>query len=319
MKPKVGIVILNYNNWSDTINCIDSLRLLKYDNYITIIVDNASPDDSKRHILSYLKDNLSNYNQLISNDLNGIIEANESYKYILINSDKNGGYASGNNIGIKYSLIQNCDYVMILNSDTLVTTDFLVNMITTLEKASDEIIAAGPIILDAEDDSIKQYGRRFHDKNDYWFIPPSFFWHFSKSKKRWKYINYQGEKDFWDEKSPMKIDILSGCCMLFRRKYFEIHGLFDEKTFLYAEELIIAENIKKSGKISICIPNAFVYHKGGASTSKSGRVFMVKEFMKSNEYFMKNYKSYNYFQRKIYMLGFYMFLCALKLNTLIKI
>jgi len=106
MFPKVFIIILNWNNWPDTLECLESLKNNDYPNYQVVIIDNGSTEkptvpDSKVKII-YNKENL--------------------------------GFSGGNNIGIKYALEKGADYILLLNNDTIVAKDFLSEMIKVTEK-----------------------------------------------------------------------------------------------------------------------------------------------------------------------------------------
>lgn len=106
ISPKVSIVLLNYCNYIYTINCLDSLSGLQYDNYNIIVVDNNSPDESYRKLKEL-----------------------ENEKIQVILSEINGGFAHGNNIAIDIALQNNSDYVLLLNNDTLVDPSFLNKML----------------------------------------------------------------------------------------------------------------------------------------------------------------------------------------------
>ncbi|WP_066021812.1 glycosyltransferase family 2 protein [Clostridium sp. CT7] len=106
----VFIIIVNYNAYKDTIECVKSLRKISYKNYKVIIVDNASTDESVARINDKLKD------------------------CILLRSMKNLGFAGGNNIGMRYALEKGADYVLLLNNDTLVERDFLSNMLVPFSR-----------------------------------------------------------------------------------------------------------------------------------------------------------------------------------------
>ncbi|WP_164509289.1 glycosyltransferase family 2 protein [Lapidilactobacillus gannanensis] len=127
IKSKVSIIILNYNNFADTIECLKNVRQIDYDNFEIIIVDNHSTDHSIM-------------------ELRKSIQSNE----VLLPAQINYGYAAGNNIGIKYALNQGTDYLCILNNDVEVDKHFLTVMVDTLEKHT-EIGIAGPKICDYYD------------------------------------------------------------------------------------------------------------------------------------------------------------------------
>ena len=90
----IAIIIVNYNNYEDTIKCVNSIRenekKIKYE---IILVDNASTNNS-------------------------IEELSKIEGIVLINNKRNGGFAFGNNIGIKYAIDKNFEYIMLLNNDT---------------------------------------------------------------------------------------------------------------------------------------------------------------------------------------------------------
>lgn len=105
---KVFIVILNWNNSADTINCIKSLSYITYQNYEVVIVDNNSDDDD----VKMLTEEFGNRIHLIKNK-------------------SNLGFSGGNNIGIKYALKAGAEYILLLNNDTVVEPDFLTNLINS--------------------------------------------------------------------------------------------------------------------------------------------------------------------------------------------
>ena len=98
--PKIGVVVLNYRTYNDTIECVESLKRQTYNNKEIIIVENGSGNSSEK----VLKEKYNNDPQIT-----------------LLLSKENLGFAKGNNIGIKYAKEKlNCDYVFVLNSDTIV-------------------------------------------------------------------------------------------------------------------------------------------------------------------------------------------------------
>ncbi|WP_297423406.1 glycosyltransferase family 2 protein [Clostridium sp.] len=110
IKPRVFIILVNYNAYKDTIECVESLRKIDYLNYKIIIVDNASTNDSFEILTRSLKD------------------------CIIIKSKKNLGFAGGNNLGLRYALDEGADYIMLLNNDTLVEPNFLSNMLNSFHQ-----------------------------------------------------------------------------------------------------------------------------------------------------------------------------------------
>lgn len=101
VRPKVFIIILNWNNYKDTAECLESLAKIRYPNYEIILVDNGSSDGSADAL------------------------EKEFPRVTLLRNPVNAGFAGGNNIGIKQALMSGADYVLLLNNDTTVSGDFL--------------------------------------------------------------------------------------------------------------------------------------------------------------------------------------------------
>lgn len=113
-KPKVSIVVLNYNNPNDTIECINSLMKNNYRNFDVILIDNGSTDNS--------------------------VELLNSIKYknlFFIQNEQNLGFAGGCNIGIRHALQNGAKYILLLNNDTVVKGDFLNSLIEQALKYPD--------------------------------------------------------------------------------------------------------------------------------------------------------------------------------------
>ena len=106
-KNKVTAILLNFNGYKDTINCIKSLYNLNYEDLNIVVVDNASTDGSVNYINSAFPD-----------------------MPIIIN-EKNWGYSKGFNIGIKKALELNTDYILILNNDTILHPELLNELVKT--------------------------------------------------------------------------------------------------------------------------------------------------------------------------------------------
>lgn len=111
MNKLIYIILVNFNNYNDTIKCLQSLQNINYKNFKILIVDNGSKNNSIEEISTYITDNV-----------------------IVLKSKENHGFAGGNNIGIKYALENGADYILLLNNDTEVEVNFLSNMLKTAEE-----------------------------------------------------------------------------------------------------------------------------------------------------------------------------------------
>ena len=100
--PNVGIVISNYNGWQDTVQCLESLQKQTYRDFEIILLDDASTNDSVQQLHKHLPDNA-----------------------VFLPQAANIGFAAANNVGMRRALADGCDWVLLLNNDTVVAPDFL--------------------------------------------------------------------------------------------------------------------------------------------------------------------------------------------------
>ncbi len=120
-KPKVGVILLNWNGWEDTFACLDSLRNNEYPATKVMVIDNASDETPA-------KDPRLSYPDVDFIDLM-----------------ENTGFAKGNNVGIRQALEQGLDYVLLLNNDTEVAPDFL-DMLVAAAESDPAVGMVGPMI-----------------------------------------------------------------------------------------------------------------------------------------------------------------------------
>lgn len=270
MLPSVSIIILNWNGWKNTIECLESLFQIEYGNYNVIIVDNHSEDDSLERIMDYCRGNLKTSSSFFkyrsdnkpihvlkhdNTEVKGIKQVSPDFldypsdrKLIIIENDKNYGYAEGNNIGIRYSFkILKSDYIMLLNNDTIVNKDFLVKLIRFAED-EDEIGIIGPKI--------------------YYYDNPVIF-NSAGGIIKWRSgtgVNIGiGEIDRGQFDEVNSVDCLLGACILIKSSVLRRIGLLDKKFFLLLEETDFCLRAKKAGYKIIFFPESVIYHKEGFS------------------------------------------------------
>lgn len=170
-------------------------------------------------------------------------EIEKRYKDIkILKNTKNLGFSAGNNVGIKYALENGADRVIILNNDTVVPKNFL----GLLENEAD---IAGPVI------KFKHAGRWVYDYGGYlnWWIGRP------KHSELPHHTLYP---------IPYTIHYLSGCCLAVKRVVFERIGLFDERFFLYFEDVDFCLRAKKAGFKIALDPNVVIFHKLGGSAGR---------------------------------------------------
>lgn len=122
--PKILIIILNYNGWDDTKECLESLNKVEYENFEVILIDNGSAEKPP--------------------EIGGQFS---NLKITQVFNDKNLGFAGGNNQGIKMALQKGAEYILLLNNDTLVEPDFLAKLVEVSKKDGGKIGIVGPLML----------------------------------------------------------------------------------------------------------------------------------------------------------------------------
>lgn len=137
--PKVSIIVLNWNNYEDTYECLESLQNIEYSNYEIIVVDNGSTDGSAEKLKKEYP----------------------SCEFIF--NEENLGYSSGMNVGIEKSMNGNNDYVLLLNNDTVVENDFLFPLVKTAEENEKVGVVSG-VIYFADSGEIQSAGRDLNTK-----------------------------------------------------------------------------------------------------------------------------------------------------------
>lgn len=227
MQPKVYVILVNYNGFKDTIECIESLQKIDYDNYKMIVVDNAST-------------------KKVSKDQEKFIESNTIY----IKNNKNAGFSAGNNIGIRLAKKEKADYVLLLNNDTTVTSNFLRDMVSILESKNRQGMLSTKI-------------NYYWDPDKSWFEGGTF--NFATAKT--SHFHEKRGNDTIEE-----VTFLSGCLMLIPMGIIDAVGMLEENYFLYAEDTDYCCRVLQKGYHLYYAPDIVIYHKEGASAGKNSDI-----------------------------------------------
>lgn len=263
----VGIVILNFNTFDDTRECIESIKKTTKCHFHIYVVDNASTDNSADEL---------------KRRYNG--ESNIT----LIFNDINGGYSFGNNIGIKAAICDGCDYILISNPDIIFYQGAIDVLLADIQ--NDQLIGAiGPSTrsLDQEE---SQLLRKTYNLKLYLF-----------SKKPLRYFSKLNSNLRTELPYPSKADrmpflfhgMVRGCCFIMRSEVFQQIGLFDDNVFLYSEEWIIAHKLEQLKLFCAYDNRAKVLHKEATSTQKAGTGFQSYHLYLSAFYYAKKYLKVN--------------------------
>jgi GT2 family glycosyltransferase len=283
MNSRVSIVILNWNGWRDTIECLESLYEISYPNYDVILIDNGSENCSLDEIRAYLdgkkvveskffKYSLKNKPIKVLEyttakaELGGgredeIADLPPKNRLILIKNDKNYGFAEGCNIGIRYALKSlNPYYILLLNNDTVVDKDFLTELVMVAE-ADEKNGFIGP----------KTYYYNYNGRSDVISVAGIELQMSRGSYRR----TGQSEPDVGQYDEVRVVDYLEGSCLLIKRNVLDRIGLFNIKYFAYWEETDLCTRGMKTGYKSVYAPRSKIWHKVSASSIGTTKLYFM--------------------------------------------
>jgi len=308
----VGIIIINYNNPSDTINCIESIEQFNTEKIKYVIVDNNSTDDSRNVLSTYLQSHFcDNYLEIVENtNITTLLDVT------FLKSKSNCGYAQGNNKGLNL-LYQDSsiDYILILNNDILFIEDIIPLLIVNVDKIPNVGIVS-PMLLKKDGISIDFNCARKNVTVKDIFISFFFFYldPFNLKNKLNKgcFLILEDERLLVQEK--IAIDLPSGSCMLMRKSLCSQISGFDPNTFLYYEENILYHKIKSVRKQNYLLPNLKCIHLGAASTHKMKGFETLKASVNSAQYYINKYSDANRLNKWLFSLIRLIFIVEIKLQ-----
>lgn len=223
--PLVSVITVNYNQAAVTHALLKSLEKISYTSVEIIVVDNGS----------------------IGDDIKNVVQDFPSVRLILTN--KNLGFAGGNNVGIKAA---KGELILLINNDVEVTPGFLEPLLETIQ-SKPSIGFVSPKILFFDSGEIIQYAGSHR---------------ISPYTGRGKRIGYL-EKDTGQYDKVYKTEFGHGACLLVSRDVIKKVGLMPEIYFLYYEESDWVEQARKKGFEVYFTGTSMVYHKESISTGKN--------------------------------------------------
>jgi GT2 family glycosyltransferase len=269
--PLVYIILVNWNGWRNTIECLESVFRNDYPNYRVIVCDNDSTDHSIEKIKDWAKGFLAVVGpagkellHLVNPPVVKPIVCMEYEKcsaetggasdaaLVLIRTGGNLGFAGGNNVGMRYALARDdFKYVWLLNNDTVIKPDALVHMVKRMRDIPDAGICGSTLLYYDEPGIVQGLGGAIYNK---WLgtnTPIGFL------------------EEFQTVLDPglveRKLQYVIGASMLVSRELMKNIGLMNEDYFLFFEELDWAARVRNRFRL-IYAPESIVYHKEGRST-----------------------------------------------------
>lgn len=241
----LSIVIINYNQKNLTKVCLEGiLKIAPKINYEIIVVDNASTDGSQEVI--------ENFKFQISN-----------FKFVL--NDQNKGFAAGCNSGIRKS---SGKYILILNPDVVVLEGSIEKLYEFMEE-NKEVGIVGPKLLNP--DKTTQLSCYRYPA---WYIPilrRTFLGRLNWAKKK---LAHYLMTDF-DHQEAKEVDWLLGACLMIRKEMLEKIGLFDERFFLYFEDIDLCRRAKINGWQVYYLPSSEMFHYYQRTSARQEGIFSL--------------------------------------------
>lgn len=276
--PAVAIVILNWNSWKDTLECLESVFRIDYPRYRVIVCDNGSKDGSMDHIREWAEGKLhaeigddnplrgyshppvpkpiSYVNYERNSAESGGQPSDKEIPLILIQTGDNLGFAGGNNVGLRYALVRgDFDYVWLLNNDTVIEPTALTPLVKRMQKNSNIGICGSTLLYYHEPDKIQARGGATYNT---WL-----------AYSRHIGILHGASEAADAEAIERRMDYVVGASMLVSRSFLYDIGLMNEDYFIYCEEIDWATRGRKKRFELAYALDSIVYHKEGVSAGSS--------------------------------------------------
>ncbi len=325
--PKVAIIILSWNGWQDTVECLESLQKIDYPCYEIIVVNNGSTDDSMEMIRKWAEGSMPIDTKFVSfNHTSKPVRCIQyerelaeeggdrrekefdklppNRKLTIICTRENLGFAGGNNVGIRYALRKgDFNYFLILNNDTVVAPDFLTRMVQTGETGEKLGIIGGRI---------------------YYYDNPQRIWYGGGRMDLRKALSYHEYYKKTEAELEREINLkrlekvaeatfITGCLMLIRKELLEDVGLLREDYFLSVEDTDFCYRaLKKHWQMRINL-EAKIWHR--VAPSKGGEASSVNTYYKTRNRLFFAFENIEGIERKLVFLFFFIFSSLIRMSV----
>lgn len=274
--PKVHVVILNWNGWRDTVECLESVCQSRYASYCTVVIDNGSEDDSCERIQAWANGELtveSRYVTYRQRDKPVRLVRYGSHLpetwreapatidpggpplggVVLIRAGMNLGFAAGCNVGIRYAIEMGAEYVWILNNDTVVEPTALGELAGFLDRHERYHGVTGQI-------------RLYDDPARIWNCGGMLTWYGAR-----RYHDADAPVTAVPQSGHRQISFVTGCAVLFRVSVFRSIGMFSERFFFGEEDFELSQRLRRGRYALACRYDAVIYHKVGRAIGKAAQ------------------------------------------------
>ena len=280
MSMQLSCVILNYNDAETTEKLV--MQIADYDVlHQIIVVDNASTDDSLERL------------RKLESDAN----ASQSCKVRVISADHNGGYGSGNNLGVRCGAEQGATHVLIANPDVVFSEQSLKAMLAVFARHP-EVGIVTTRIRDARFPNLKNGWPLRSFMRELLSMGPV--------SRRLLGKTFDYPDSCFAGLSAVYVGAVHGSMLMVDTEKFLEAGGYDEGIFLYEEEQVLGRRMQNAGYRSVLLLNQHYDHEHSASISKSFSDAMKRQRLReeSTLYYMKHYLHISPLQEQIAKLWF---------------
>lgn len=266
----VLVLILNWNGFDDTLECLASLRRSTYAQVQVAVLDNGSSDGSLSRLAAWAAAEPARVATVCYSrsqaEAGGdpALEAAafgglpQDQRLLLIDNGDNIGFAAGNNVGIRFALQRGYDYVLLLNNDTVVEPLAIGHLVQLLE-VQPHLVAATPRI-------------RYYDADRIWNCGGDLTWYGSRR------YHWHGQPSAATPQTGWgRISFFTGCAAFLRTTLFGRVGLLTERFFFGEEDYELSLRLHAQGLALACCYDALILHKVGRSIHKSSSQKVLRQ------------------------------------------
>lgn len=222
----VAVLILNYNQWEMTIECVESVLQSDYAAYKIFLMDNGS------------------HNQIDFEKMKSV----ESDKCELFRIDPNRGYVGGMNFGLEQASAEGFDFFLVMNNDAIIAPDAISNLVEVAKRYSNKCIVTGKVYHYDRPNVLQFIGSRIMNQ---------------KTLKMQRLLNDEIDNGQWDKEIEM--DMIDDIFWLLPKTVYEQVGGYSPYFWFNAEQADLALRAVKAGNKLIYTPDAKLWHKGSVT------------------------------------------------------
>jgi GT2 family glycosyltransferase len=280
----VFVLILNWNGWEDTLECLASLRRSSYAAIQVVVLDNGSSDDSLARIEAWATGGPEGGR--VVRYTRGEAEAGGDAareaavfgdlphrgRLILVENGANLGFAAGNNVGIRFAIQRGSDYVFLLNNDTVAAPQAVEQLVALLAREQELVGATAQI--------------RYYDTDVVWNCGGDLTWYGGRRYHLHGATAAQVKAAAQAAAAQAAaaqgraaqggaawrpISFITGCAAFFRTELFSTVGLLSERFFFGEEDFEFSQRLKREGLRLGCAYGAVVRHKVSRSVNQAAQ------------------------------------------------